>query len=68
MTFDLYCISIFCLCDTMCLCDLCPVACTFVKTPWTSSISSVHVEPMNGSDECLINFITLRLGLAQYIL
>ena len=58
MRFDLYSISIFCLCDNMYLCDLCLVACTFVKT-WTSSIFSVHVEPMYGSGECLINYITL---------
>ena len=44
----------------MCLCDLCLVACTVVKTHWTSSISSVHVQPMYRSDECLINYITLQ--------
>jgi hypothetical protein len=58
--FDLYCTSIFCLCDNMCLCDLCLVASTYVETPWTSSISSVHVEPMYGSNQCLINYIIVH--------
>ena len=60
MRFYFYCISIFCPRDNTCLCDLCLVADTFVKSPWTSSISSVRVEPMYGSDECLIHYTTLH--------
>jgi hypothetical protein len=48
------------LCYSVFLCDVCLVVCTFVKPAWTSSISTVHFEPIYGSDECLINYITLH--------
>ena len=49
------------LCYSVFLCDVCLVVCTFVKPASTSSISTVHVEPMYGSDERLINYITLQI-------